>query len=218
MFTGIITDIGKILRITSFAQQARLQIQPASPTDDYKAGESIAVNGVCLTVESFTTNSFMAYASQETLAITNLKYLTPNSTVNLERALKVGDHLGGHFVSGHVDTMATVKQIITKADSHDIQIGFAAEFSKFIVPKGSITLDGISLTVNNCDDHFLNVNVIPTTFTNTSIKNWHCGYRVNMETDLLGKYAVNCMQKDNHNLTTNFLQQCGFGGNNNEFL
>jgi len=190
MFTGIIEGIGIILAKTFFAGQMRLRIKPSFSIQDIKAGESIAVNGSCLTVEKFAENWLEVYASQETLQITNLKKLTPNNQVNLERALVVGERLGGHFVSGHIDTLAKVQSIYKKGDSHIIRLNFLNEFSKFVISKGSVALDGVSLTINKCEKTFLEVNIIPETFKNTIIQNWKIGYEANMETDLIGKYIV----------------------------
>lgn len=189
MFTGLIECIGIILAKTFFNGQARLRIK-AMFSAPIKKGESIAVNGACLTVENFGHDWFEAYASAETLNLTNLKKLTVNSKVNLERSLKVGDLLGGHFVSGHVDTLATVQYMRPAGNSQIIRLGFVQEFSKFIISKGSVALDGISLTINQCGVDFLEVNIIPETFKNTIISDWNAGYEANMETDLIGKYIV----------------------------
>ena len=218
MFTGIIKILGKIIKRDLFGGQARIKIQPLTPIADYQRGESIAVNGVCLTVEDFTEDDFVVYASQETLAITNLNRLKLNSIVNLERALQMNDRLGGHVVTGHIDTAALVKSINNRGDSFSLLLNFPQEFSRFVVAKGSVTLDGISLTVNDCGADFLTVNVIPATFDNTNIKNWFAGYAANMETDLLGKYVANFLQRQNFNLDQNFLQRCGFVENNNDSL
>jgi riboflavin synthase len=189
MFTGIIEGIGIILANNFFRVQVRLRINALFSTR-IKKGESIAVNGACLTVEDFGDDWFEAYASAETLRLTNLGKLTVNSRVNLERSLEVGDRLGGHFVSGHVDTLAKVQSIRPVGSSQIIRLGFPQEFSKFLINKGSIALDGISLTINQCGDDFLEVNIIPETQKKTIISDWKIGYEANMETDLIGKYLV----------------------------
>lgn len=206
MFTGIIEGLGNVLALTFFSGQAKLRIKPLFAIQDYKLGESIAINGACLTVEKFSADWFEAYASVETLRLTNLQKLAVGSAVNLERALVVGGRLGGHFVSGHVDAVATVQSIHAAGDSRVFRLTFKQEFSEFLVPKGSVTLDGISLTVNNCGASFLEINIIPKTLTMTNISNWQIGYAANMEADLLGKYAL----KKPSNLTLEFLQQHGF--------
>ena len=206
MFTGIIEGLGEVLALTFFGGQAKLRIKPLFAIQDYQLGESIAINGACLTVEEFSADWFEVYASAETLRLTNLQKLVVGSVVNLERALAVGGRLGGHFVNGHIDTLATVQSIHTAGESRIFHLTFKQEFSEFLVSKGSITLDGISLTVNNCGTSFLEINIIPKTLAMTNISNWQIGYTANMETDLLGKYAV----KKPANLTLEFLQQYGF--------
>lgn len=217
MFTGIITHQGKILKTTFSGKQARLCIQPFPNINDHTIGESIAINGVCLTVENFDKNYFETYVSEETLSITNIKKLTNGDFINLERALKPTDRIGGHFVTGHVDTMAIIKNLTKKEDSHIIQLSYATQFSKYIVKKGSIALDGVSLTVNERGSDFLIVNIIPATFNNTNIKNWHPGCQINMETDFLGKYIFNFLHQGESSLTISKLQKYGFLENNNAF-
>lgn len=154
MFTGIIKNLGLIIKKDIVANQARIKIRPQLPIEDYQMGESIAVNGICLTVEDFTKDDFTLYASQETLAVTNLLKLKVNSIVNLERALQIHDRFGGHIVTGHIDTLALVKSIHNCGDSYSFLLNFPQEFSHFVVGKGSVTLDGISLTVNDCGAGF----------------------------------------------------------------
>lgn len=186
MFTGIIQNIGKIESIQKINRQARIQIQAAF--DKYVFGESIAVNGTCLTVEDFFNDKFTVYASTETMTLTNLQHLRINSLVNLERALKVGDSLSGHFVSGHIDTLAIIQSISSKGDSYLVSFKFPPQFNKLIIKKGSIALDGISLTINEHRDNYATVNIIPMTFKNTIADQWRTGSQVNVEFDLLGKY------------------------------
>jgi len=153
-------------------------------------GESIAVNGVCLTVETAGEKEFTAYASGETLSRSNLGALKLGGTVNLERALALGDRLGGHLVSGHVDCLAEVAAVTPAGQSVQYRITFPEEESVFVVPKGSVALDGISLTVNECGEGWLCVNIIPSTQGATTISGWKPGTAVNMETDMLGKYVL----------------------------
>lgn len=215
MFTGIIEGIGIILAKNFFSGQAKLRIK-ALFAKPIKKGESIAVNGACLTVEDFGEDWFEAYASAETLRLTNLGKLAVNSKVNLERSLEVGDRLGGHFVSGHVDTLAKVQFMRPAGNSQIIRLGFAQEFSKFVINKGSIALDGISLTINQCGDNFLEVNIIPETLQNTIISNWNIGYEANMETDLIGKYLLKKTRfpasagNDGERLTIEGLEKYGY--------
>ncbi|WP_045222560.1 riboflavin synthase [Desulfonatronum thioautotrophicum] len=197
MFTGLIQGPGKVLGIAGRQgdragqsdRETRLEIAPEAPFHDYVRGESIAVNGVCLTVESFSADRFSVFASAETLRLTNLGGLRTGMRVNLERALALGDRLGGHLVSGHVDCLARVGEMRQVGQSRWFRLLYPAAFSPLVVTKGSVTLDGISLTVNACGDGFLEVNIIPETWRNTTISTWQPGRDVNMETDLIGKYV-----------------------------
>lgn len=218
MFTGIIHGQGTVLALHPQGQETRLHIRALYALNHICQGESIAINGVCLTVESFDMQEFSAYASAETLRRTNLGQLCPHSTVNMERALAVGDRLGGHMVSGHVDCLAKVAHITTIGQSRCIRVIFAADYSPEVVAKGSITLDGISLTVNACGQEgqhgWLEVNVIPETWRVTTVGQWCAGIQVNMETDIIGKYVRHMLmpwqKQDNTNITENFLHQHGF--------
>ena len=223
MFTGLVLGTGTVISMNKLGKEAHLTIRPNFLVSEWSQGESIAVNGACLSVETYTTNSFTAYASQETLQKTNLGRLTVGSTVNLERALALGDRLGGHLVSGHVDDLATVASITPAGSSKIYRIHFPSSFSAHVIPKGSVTLDGISLTINTCGDDFLEVNVIPDTQTTTTITQWKVGTQVNFETDLIGKYVqqnmVGYLQKvtgttaantASPNITMDFLRENGF--------
>ena len=194
MFTGIVT-IGKILAITKNNTQAKLRIQTTA-FSDYQHGESIAVNGVCLTVTEFSDNWFEAFASAETLKLTNLGKLIKGKKVNLERALMLQDRLGGHFVSGHIDTMAKLQTIKKSGQSHVLRFNFDPKFANLVVSKGSITLDGISLTINKCGSNFLEASIIPATFNHATIATWRLGHQANMETDMLGKYVAANIKQD----------------------
>lgn len=189
MFTGIIQGIGHITEINGRGKETRLKIRPAFDLSAYQRGESIAVNGVCLTVETFGTDYFTAYASAETLAVTNLGALRSGSTINLERALALGDRLGGHIVSGHVDCLAEVAASTPAGESRQYKLMFPAAFGPQVIAKGSVALDGISLTVNDCGPDYLTVNIIPATQQETTISTWIPGQQVNMETDIIGKYV-----------------------------
>ncbi|MDO5483923.1 MAG: riboflavin synthase [Desulfovibrionaceae bacterium] len=189
MFTGIIQGQGEIISLRSGNGECRMGIRPLFPLHDYTAGESIAVNGACLSVETFTKDSFTAYASGETLARTTLGRLRQGHLVNLERALSLGDRLGGHLVSGHVDCLATVRELRPAGQSVICRLEFPERFGPEVIAKGSVALDGISLTVNDCGPDFLEVNIIPDTQKRTTMRRWKPGEQVNMETDLIGKYV-----------------------------
>ena len=189
MFTGLVQTAGEIASIAKSGQECRLTIRTELARQTLVHGESIAVNGACLSVESFDAASFTAYASAETLARTTLGSLRTGAHVNLERALQLGSRLGGHIVSGHVDCIATVTQLARAGQSLRCTLTFPREFAPEVIPKGSVTLDGISLTINECGMDSLTANVIPDTQRRTVMAQWRPGSRVNMETDVLGKYV-----------------------------
>ena len=194
MFTGIIQGQGEISSLRKTGAECRLAIRPLFTLTDVIDGESIAVNGACLSVESHSRDAFTAYASAETLARTTLGALRNGDLVNLERALALGDRLGGHLVSGHVDCVATVRSVEQAGSSLRCTLAFPPAFAAEVIEKGSVTLDGISLTINACGKDFLTVNVIPDTQKRTTMLHWRPGSRVNMETDLIGKYVRRIMQ------------------------
>jgi len=219
MFTGLVQGIGEIQGIEPRGKESRIRISPLFALEDYVLGESIAVNGVCLTVEDFGGNWFLVYASKETLSRTNLNLLGIGSKVNLERALALGDRLGGHLVSGHIDCLAKVETIKRAGESRVYRLSFPKEQAPFVIPKGSVALDGISLTVNNCGQDYLEVNIIPATQKETTISSWKPGTLVNMETDLIGKYVYRILQpwqegesrsQPSQGLTLDFLRKHGF--------
>lgn len=187
MFTGLIETTGKIHRIQPASEGVRLTV--GCSLKDYKMGESIAVNGICLTVVEFTQDTFSADASSETLKRTNLGNLRPDSEVHLERALRLGDRLGGHWVSGHVDGTGKIAKVVPHGASKAVTIEAAPELLRYIVEKGSITLDGASLTVNKVDTKSFEIMVIPHTQAVLARDFTTIGRIVNIETDILGKYV-----------------------------
>lgn len=189
MFTGLIQGIGIVEAADARAGQTRLRIRAQFELAGLTLGESIAVSGVCLTVEESAASAFSVYASRETLTRTTLGSLKTGSRVNLERALALGDRLGGHLVSGHVDCLATVDSVRPAGESKIFRLTFPKEFGPLVVEKGSVALDGISLTVNECGGDWLSVNIIPATQRETAILDWAPGRMVNMECDLIGKYV-----------------------------
>lgn len=189
MFTGLVQGMGELRRIVRSASECRFDIAPLFALENIVDGESIAVNGACLSVEKHQDDVITVYASAETLARTTLGTLGTGARVNLERALQLGSRLGGHIVSGHVDCIATVTQLSRAGQSLRCTLLFPAEFAPEVIPKGSVTLDGISLTINECGRDTLTVNVIPDTQRRTVMAQWRAGSRVNMETDVLGKYV-----------------------------
>lgn len=219
MFTGLIQGTGKVVNLEKQGQDIRFRIQPQKPLSALQKGESIAVNGVCLTVEDFSGSWFSVYASPETLSTTNLERIQVGHRVNLERALTLTDRVGGHLVSGHVDCQAEVSALVPLGRSVRSSLRFDPQWSPFVVAKGSVALDGISLTVNACGRGFLEVSIIPVTAGETTISDWKTGTRVNMETDLIGKYVRNMLSAwtesgnrvSSSNLSWDFLEKHGFG-------
>ncbi|MEF2145714.1 MAG: riboflavin synthase [Desulfovibrionaceae bacterium] len=189
MFTGLVQGVGTIEAAEARGGETRLRIHARFDLPDIVKGESIAVNGVCLTVETFGPSWFTAYASRETMGVTNLGKLKPGRSVNLERALALGDRLGGHMVSGHVDCLARVESVQPAGQSREYRLSFPSSLGPLVVDKGSVALDGISLTVNRCGQDWLSVNIIPATQTETTIASWASGYEANMETDIIGRYV-----------------------------
>jgi riboflavin synthase len=196
MFTGIVTDIGEITNFTPTAQGQlhRLRIACRYDRAGIADGASIACNGVCLTVVGSGTSGsktwFDVDTAAETLGMTTAKHWTVGTKLNLERALKIGDELGGHIVAGHADGVAT---IITRDDLPDMArftLKATRELARFIAPKGSITLDGVSLTVNTVQDVTFSVLIIPHTLNVTTLSSWHAGSEVNIEVDLMARYAA----------------------------
>ena len=191
MFTGLVHGQGEVTALERRGGQMRLRLRPLFALAEPCVGESIAVNGTCLTLESWdaSAESFTVYASMETVDRTSLGALRVGSRVNLERALALGERLGGHLVSGHVDTVAHVEGVRPAGDSRWCRLTFEPVWSAHVIPKGSVTLDGISLTVNACGPGWLEVNVIPETWRVTTVSTWSDGRPVNLETDLIGKYV-----------------------------
>ncbi len=215
MFTGLIEDVGTVRELRKSANSVRLTLATRIPMDDIELGESIAVNGVCLTVVTFGNGLFTADVSPETVGRTGLAGLAIGSRVNLERALRVGARLGGHIVSGHVDTVATVSGIVE--DGNAIRITFSIEprHNRYVIEKGSVAIDGISLTVNSVTEDSFSVAIIPHTLDMTTLKDLKVGTRVNIETDIIGKYVERLLGKkpaddSNTGVDLDFLAKHGF--------
>ncbi|WFU28691.1 riboflavin synthase [Bradyrhizobium sp. CB1717] len=201
MFTGIVTDIGEIVSFTPTAQGQlhRLRIACSYDQTTIADGASIASNGVCLTVvasgvadgkDSTQKTWYDVDAAAETLALTTAKHWKLGTKLNLERALKIGDELGGHIVAGHADGIATIVSREDLPDMARFVLSTTRELARFIATKGSITLDGVSLTVNTVDDVTFSVLIIPHTLDVTTIGSWKAGTEVNIEVDLMARYAA----------------------------
>jgi riboflavin synthase len=191
MFTGIVRDIGRIRSATPTGGDLTLDIAThALDPSSLAIGDSVCVQGVCLTVVTVQERGFTCDLSRETLALTTLGELAPGSEVNLEPALRVGEPLGGHFVTGHVDGVAQVTGVIPDARSVRVSVHAPGALARFIAPKGSVTLDGVSLTVNDAQGADFGVNLIAHTLAVTTLKRLATGSRVNLEVDPLARYAV----------------------------
>lgn len=192
MFTGLVEDQGTLLGRTSRGPGARLRVQTALP--NLVLGESIAVDGVCLTVDALAEGGFEADASGETLERSTLGSLALAARVNLERATPLGGRMGGHIVSGHVDGVGKLAQRTPLGDAQCLTFTFPAALAPFIAEKGSIAVDGVSLTVNGVSEGELHVVVIPRTLADTSLSNRPVGSKVNLEVDLLARYVLRLLQ------------------------
>lgn len=194
MFTGIVEERGRIASITQLEDAARLEISGAVVLTDTRPGDSISVNGVCLTVVDHRPDAFTADVMRETLVRSSLGSLEPGSPVNLERAARLDSRLGGHLVQGHVDGTGTVLDIDTQANWTVMRISLPDGLGRYVVEKGSITVDGVSLTVVSVDDHAFTVSLIPTTLAETTLGARQVGDVVNLEVDAIAKYVEKLMQ------------------------
>ncbi len=189
MFTGLIEEVGKVVGIERGGAAARLRVASSLPAEEILLGDSIAVNGVCLTVVALSGTTATFDVSPETLERTAFRTLRPGSPVNLERALRLSDRLGGHIVSGHVDCVATLAERREVSGNIVFTFTLPREFGRYVVEKGSIAIDGISLTVNSVSADGFAVNVIPHTAERTTLRERSIGDAVNIEVDILAKYV-----------------------------
>ena len=193
MFTGLIEDVGKVKKILRTGTNTKLSVE--TKLSEIKIGDSISVNGACLTVVEVKGNTLTFDVSQETLKRTNLGFLKVGDIVNLERALKVGDRLGGHIVQGHVDFTAKIFSFKKLGEHYELVLEIPKEQEKYFVEKGSVAVDGISLTVNYVKENLIYINIIPHTYENTNLKKRKEGDYVNIETDIIGKYVINYLER-----------------------
>lgn len=214
MFTGLIEDVGTVRSLRHSGGGARLEILTKIPLAEVSLGDSIAVNGICLTVVELGGGAFVADVSPETLSCSSLSQLTPASSVNLERALRLSDRLGGHIVSGHIDDVAIV--VSRQKDGNATRYSFrtSEKTLRYIVEKGSITIDGISLTVNDVTQETFSVSIIPHSLAQTTLKNIEIGCKVNIETDIIARYVEKLLKghsaPSTGSLTIEHLAQNGF--------
>mgnify|MGYP001246035277 CR=1 FL=1 len=215
MFTGLVEDCGTISQLVRTSSEARLTINTALPTAELQLGDSVAVNGACLTVIAKDEKSFTVDMSPETFDRTTFSDLQSGSRVNLERALRVGDRLGGHIVTGHIDTVGSVVSV--KQEQNAVVITFEIDdaYVRYFVAKGSVAIDGISLTVNTVEKNRFSVSIIPHTLQATTLDSCKSGRRVNIETDILGKYVERFITSgksdgESSKLSGEFLAKHGF--------
>ncbi|MDD5108051.1 MAG: riboflavin synthase [Candidatus Omnitrophica bacterium] len=191
MFTGIVEELGRIRKISRKAGVALLEINAKETLIDTKIGDSIAVNGVCLTVISIGNNFFTFEVIDNTIKSTNLGLLRVGQEVNLERSLKIGDRISGHFVSGHIDCLGLVRKKGLRSGSFEFEISIPTAFMRYCLPKGSISLDGVSLTLANIGSSTIKVCIIPHTLKNTTLSFKGFADKLNVEFDILAKTRLN---------------------------
>ena len=188
MFSGIVADVGIIMHIDKQREDWKIQIRTSFDTEKISIGDSIACDGTCLTVTEISKDSFAVQASLATQNITNLTCWESGYNVNLEKALSVGDLLNGHFVQGHIDCTTKLLAITKSGESHVLQLEIPQKIKKYIAYKGSVTLNGVSLTVNAATEHDFSVNIIPHTWEHTNLSNLKISSLANIEVDLLARY------------------------------
>ncbi|MBN2418083.1 MAG: riboflavin synthase [Deltaproteobacteria bacterium] len=219
MFTGLIEGTGRIMDVRLSAKDMNLSIMPLFDMSDCGIGDSVAVNGVCLTVARMNDGMVMMYASKETTSRTTLGTLRQGAEVNLERALRLSDRLGGHIVSGHVDGTGKITEKKQVNQSWLIGVTIDEKLSRYTIEKGSIAIDGISLTINVCQRGYFEVNIIPETASSTTLLRKKIGDTVNIETDLIAKYIEKLFIKEksaeknnsSSSINSEMLEQFGFG-------
>lgn len=194
MFTGIIEELGRVRAVEQNGENARIVIEARTVTEDTKLGDSIAVNGVCLTALDVQTDSFAADVSRETLDRSTLGRLKPGAPVNLERAVTPVTRLGGHIVQGHVDARGKFVSATDHLGSWTVQIAYPSEIARYLVFKGSVAVEGISLTIANLSDDYFEIAVIPKTWEVTNFSHLQPGDDVNLEVDVIAKYVERILE------------------------
>jgi len=211
MFTGIIEDIGVIANINKMAGRWEISLKTALPPATIKEGDSISVDGICLTVTKLSNNTFFVDASLETLRLTALKEKRTGQKVNLERAMSVENRFGGHLVTGHIDGVGSIIEKKKEGDSTTFVIEVSPPLARYIVGKGSIAIDGISLTVNEQRDNIFTINIIPYTVSRTTIGEKNLRDAINIETDIIGKYVESFLTKSkSKSIDMDFLYRHGY--------
>ncbi|MFJ8527746.1 riboflavin synthase [Bacillus sp. NPDC094106] len=213
MFTGIVEELGTVSNIKQSGEAMELTIHANSILSDVKLGDSIAVNGICLTVTSFTASSFTVDAMPETMKSTSLCMLQPRSKVNLERAMAANGRFGGHFVTGHIDGVGTIVSKKQHFNAIYYKIGIPNDLLRYCLQKGSVAVDGTSLTIFDIDESSITISLIPHTVSESIIGEKVAGDIVNIECDMIGKYIEHFISKPakrGSSVTESFLQENGF--------
>lgn len=215
MFTGLVEEIGTIENIIKGTKSAKITITARKVLEDVKLGDSISTNGVCLTVVNFTESSFTVDVMPETMRRSNFKNLKHGSRVNLERALRLGDRLGGHIVSGHIDGTGLIKLVEEEDNATWVTIEASEDILKYVIEKGSIAIDGTSLTVAYVDNTSFKVSIIPMTKDETTLLSKKVGEEVNLECDMVGKYIERLAmfkgkEEKKSSISMEFLRNNGF--------
>ncbi len=213
MFTGLVEGLGEIVEVRRLAEGVRLSVTAPFPVKELALGESVAVSGACLTVAALGADFFAADVSPETLARTTLSLKKVRDRVNVERALRLGDRLGGHLVTGHVDGLGVVRERREGPASIQFRFELPESLSRYVIEKCSIAWDGVSLTVNTVQGRAFTVNIIPFTAQKTTLARLQPGDQVNLETDIIGKYVERLLgpkARDGSALTPEFLARHGF--------
>jgi len=213
VFTGIVEDKGRVVRLERQGPRNRMTLEVPMSLTELSLGDSINVNGVCLTIVEKKGQVITVDISSETLQRTNLSTIREGDEVNLERALRLADRLGGHFVTGHVDGVGTITEERKEGDFLHIRIRMPQSVMKYVVQKGSIAIDGISLTVNECQGDEIRITLIPFTLQRTTLLEKRVGERVNVETDILGKYVESLLGRkrfEGKGFDREFLKMHGF--------
>ncbi|MGD8228425.1 MAG: riboflavin synthase [Desulfobacteraceae bacterium] len=219
MFTGLVEGIGEVREVQRVQEDMRLTIVPQFDMSDSRQGDSISVSGVCLSIAGMQGAAFSMDVSSETLSRSTMGQLKPGDKVNLERALRLGDRLGGHLVSGHVDGVGKILKKEQKERSWLFRVGIDKALARYTIEKGSIAVEGISLTINYCQDTYFEVNIIPHTAQETTILEKRVGDLVNIEADMIGKYVEKFFKEQSappeekraSRITEGMLRKHGFG-------
>jgi riboflavin synthase len=202
MFTGIIEEIGTVYKAIATGGGVQLTVEAPKTTAEIRVSDSVAINGVCQTVVETATTCFTVVAVEETLAKTTMGSMKVSSRVNLELPLQLGDRLGGHIVSGHVDCAGEIESVAMRDTSWIVRISIPSQFEKYVIPVGSIAIDGVSLTIASFETGVVTVSIIPHTMENTIFSSYAPKTRVNLEFDMIGKYVESLMNAKGGRMTT----------------